>query len=109
LSKNKGDFYEDKACEYLKENGFVIVERNFYAKKLGEIDIITLKDDIYHFVEVKSGDDFEAIYNITPQKLSKLKRSVSYYIQKNKIEKAYCIDAIIYQNDRLEYIENITL
>lgn len=109
MSKSKGDFYEDKACAYLEQNAYNIIERNFYAKKLGEIDIIALKDDTYHFIEVKSGDGFEAIYNITPSKMGKLKRSVSYYIQTKNINKPYCIDAMVYQNDLLEYIENITL
>ena len=104
-----GDYFETKACEYLKEHGFCIVEQNFYAKKLGEIDIIAKKNEVYHFVEVKSGSGFEAIYNITPAKLSKLKRSVSYYIQTKKITNAYCIDAIIFSGEELEFLENITL
>lgn len=108
MSKSKGDFYEDKACEYLEQNAYNIIERNFYAKKLGEIDIIALKDDTYHFIEVKSGDGFEAIYNITPSKMGKLKRSVSYYIQTKNITKSYCIDALVFMGDELEYVENIT-
>ena len=107
--KSIGDYFETKACDYLQEIGFEIIERNYYAKKLGEIDIIAFKEDTYHFVEVKSGEGFEAIYNITPSKLSKLKRSVSYYLQNKKITKAYCIDAIVFSGEELEYLENITL
>ena len=51
---NTGKYYEAKAIEYLQSNGFKIIEINYFAKKLGEIDIITTKDDIYHFIEVKS-------------------------------------------------------
>ena len=107
--KSKGDYFETKGCDYLINNGFKIIERNFYAKKLGEIDIIAFKNDTYHFVEVKSGESFEAVYNITPSKLSKLIRSVEYYLQIKKITKAYCIDAIIFAGEDLEYLENITL
>ncbi len=108
-TKSKGDYFEDKASEFLSSNGFNIIERNFYAKKLGEIDIIAIKDDIYHFVEVKSGDSFEAVYNITPSKLYKLLRSVQYYLKYKKITPSYCIDAIIFEGEELEYLENITI
>jgi len=108
-TKNKGDIAESSAASYLEDNGFNIIERNFYAKKLGEIDIIASKNDIYHFIEVKSGDSFEAVYNITPSKLSKLYRSIEYYLQTKKLNVAFCIDAIIISNNDIEYLENITL
>ncbi len=109
MSRKKGDYFEDKAVEYLSSNGYFIVERNFYAKKLGEIDIIACKDDVYHFVEVKSGDSFEAVYNITPAKLNKLLRSINYYLQVKKLDVAVSVDAIIFAGEQLEYLENITL
>ena len=108
-TKNKGDYFEDKAVDYLKDIGFEIVQRNYYAKKLGEIDIIALKNDTYHFVEVKSGDSFEAVYNITPQKLYKLYRSIDFYLKQKNLDVAYCVDAIIFAGEDLEYLENITL
>ncbi len=109
MSKSKGDYFEDKAVEFLSSNGFKIVERNYYARKLGEIDIIVSKDNIYHFVEVKSGKSFEAVYNITPNKLHKLYRSIEYYLKVKNLDVAYCVDAIIFSGEELEYLENITL
>lgn len=109
MSRSKGDYFEDKATEFLSSNGFSIIERNYYAKKLGEIDIIALKDEVYHFVEVKSGETFEAVYNITPSKLHKLLRSVEYYLKVKKLEVSYCVDAIIFAGEELEYLENITI
>ena len=106
--RSKGDIFEQKATIFLQKQGFSIVDKNFYAKKLGEIDIIAIKDNIYHFVEVKSGENFEAIYNITPQKLNKLIKSVEYYLQKKNLEIAYQIDAIIFHKEKLEFLENIT-
>lgn len=108
-STQKGKQFEKKAVDYLKNNGFNIIETNYYAKKIGEIDIIAKKDDVYHFVEVKSGESFEAVYNITPSKLSKLTRSIHYYLQINNLDVAFCIDAIIFDNHTLEFLENITL
>ncbi|MDD2697260.1 MAG: YraN family protein [Arcobacteraceae bacterium] len=109
MTKDKGNYFEDKAVGYLEDCGYLLVERNFYAKKLGEIDIIATKEGVYHFVEVKSGESFEAVYNITPSKLGKLKRSVEYYLQTKKLSVPYCIDAIIFAGEELEFLENITL
>ena len=109
MSRSKGDYFEDKAVEFLSSSGYQIVERNFYAKKFGEIDIIAKKDDIYHFIEVKSGENFEAVYNITPSKLNKLLKSVNYYLNIKKLDIAFCIDAIIFENEKLEFLENITV
>ena len=109
MSRSKGDIAEDKACEFLNEAGYKIVEKNFYAKKLGEIDIIATKENTYHFVEVKSADDYEiAVNNITKSKLSKLKRSVDYYLQIKKLNVNFCIDAIIVVENDIEFLENIT-
>jgi len=110
LSRSKGDIAETKACEFLNSQGFKILEQNFYAKKLGEIDIIATKEKIYHFIEVKSANDYEiAVNNITPSKLSKLKRSIDYYLQIKKLDVSFCIDVIIIVDEDIEFLENITL
>jgi len=105
----QGKYFESKAVDYLRDNGFKIIEINYFAKKLGEIDIIALKDDVYHFIEVKSGKNFEAVYNITPQKLRKLYKSIDLYLKHKNLDVAYCIDAIIFSGDELEYLENISM
>ena len=110
MSREKGDFAEKRAISFLIDLNYIIVETNFYAKKLGEIDIIAKKDDVYHFCEVKSALDYEtAINNITKSKLSKIKRSVDYYLQTKKLDVAFCIDAIIVNDDSIEILENITM
>lgn len=83
MSRAKGNLAEDKACGFLYENGFSVIERNFYSR-FGEIDIIALKDEVLHFIEVKSGLDYEsAIQNITPKKLSRLIKTGDVYLKKN--------------------------
>ena len=110
MSKEKGNIAEKKAISFLQNLNFEIIEKNFYAKKLGEIDIIAKKNKIYHFFEVKSANDYEtAINNITPQKLSKIKRSVDFYIQKKDLNISYSIDVIIVVDDKIELLENITM
>lgn len=110
MSREKGDFAEKRAISFLEDLDYKIIERNFYAKKLGEIDIIAKKDNVYHFCEVKSAPDYEtAINNITNSKLSKIKRSVNYYLQIKKLDVAFCIDAIIVDDYEISFLENITL
>ena len=110
MSKEKGEFAEKRAISFLEDLNFEIVEKNFYAKKLGEIDIIAKKENIYHFCEVKSANDYEtAVNNLTNSKLSKIKRSVDYYLQTKKLDVIFCIDAIIVTDEEITFLENITL
>ncbi len=110
MSREKGDFAEKRAISFLQDLDFEIIEKNFYAKKLGEIDIIAIKNSVYHFCEVKSANSFEAaVQNLTKSKLSKIKRSVDYYLQIKKLDVAFCIDAIIVNDDSIEILENITM
>lgn len=48
-----GEVGEGIAVKYLEKHGYKILDRN-YRKKWGELDIITEKDGIIHFVEVKT-------------------------------------------------------
>ena len=110
LPKVFGERSETLATSFLEQNGFVILERNFFARKLGEIDIIAKKDDALHFIEVKSGQrDFDPVYNITPSKLRKVINSAYYYLKTKKLDMAFSIDALIIRSDQVEFIENVTL
>lgn len=108
MSREKGALAEERACEFLSQKGFEIVERNFFAR-YGEIDIIASKDNILHFIEVKSGAGFEPIYNITRAKLSKLEKAINFYLMTHNITQAFCLDALIIKDNKYELLENITL
>jgi len=107
-TRQKGNLAEDKSVQFLIQNGYKIIERNFYSR-FGEIDIIAEKDDILHFVEVKSGDSFQPIYNVTKSKLQKIIKSLNLYLKKHKLNNFYQIDVITIHNEDLEFIKNITL
>ena len=108
--KTFGDESESLATRFLEQEGFVILERNYFARKLGEVDIIAQKDEVLHFIEVKSGRaDFDPIYNITPAKLRKVINSSHYYMKSKKLDMAFSIDALIIRYDEVEFIENVTL
>ncbi|MDO7252671.1 YraN family protein [Helicobacter cappadocius] len=108
MSREKGFYAESLACEYLEKNGYEVVERNF-SSRYGEIDIIALKNKILHFIEVKSGQNFEPIYAITPKKISKIIKTIEYYLLQYNPETTYCIDALIIKGEDIYMIENITL
>ena len=75
-TREKGNIGEDKAVEFLIKNNYQIVTRNFYSR-FGEIDIIAKKGEVLHFIEVKSGDNFQPIYNVTYSKLQKIIKTLS--------------------------------
>jgi len=80
-TRNLGILGEDLAAEFLRKNGYKILERNFRSK-FGEIDIIAQDKDTLVFVEVKTrwsekfGLPEEAI---TPWKIKKIKKAGEYY------------------------------
>jgi putative endonuclease len=108
MSRAKGNIAEEKATRYLKDLGFEILDRNFYIKG-GEIDIIVQKDDVLHFVEVKSGSGFNPVFNITPVKIKRVIKTAQLYMKKNKLDLAFCIDALIIRDNEIEFLENITI
>lgn len=111
LPKLFGDESESLATRFLEQEGFVILERNYFARKLGEIDIIAQREDELHFVEVKSGksDSFDPVYNVTAAKLRKVINSAQYYMKINRLDMTFSIDALIIRRDEVEFIENVTL
>lgn len=110
MSKQKGQEAEEEACAFLCNEGFEIVERNFFAR-YGEIDIVAKKEGILHFIEVKSGKNFEPTQNLTPKKIQRLIKAINLYELKNPSKLPYCLDALIIRYDtqpRYELLENIT-
>lgn len=83
-----GKMGEKIAEEYLLNNKYEIIEKNFYCKQ-GEIDIIAKKEQYIIFVEVKTrnslkyGRPAEAVNN---KKMQHLIKSSQYYLYKNNIK-----------------------
>ena len=99
-----GDIGENAVCEYLKNKGFSVLDKN-YSRKWGELDIVAKKDKTIHFIEVKSIsreivgniipnvsyetdknisrerlDDYMAEDNLHPWKLKRLSRVIQTYL-----------------------------
>lgn len=91
-NRETGDRGEDIACFYLEKHGFFIQERN-HLRKWGEIDIIAVKDNKLHFVEVKSvvdrglSGEYRPEENVTNLKQRKLRRVIQTFLNENKYDK----------------------
>ena len=88
-----GKLGENISCEYLKNNGYNILERNFNCMQ-GEIDIIAY--DIFQkeivFIEVKTRTNFNYGFpsdSVNKVKLNHMKRSIEYYLYKRKLGDYY--------------------
>jgi putative endonuclease len=106
-TRAKGKIAEERAIQFLEKMEYKIVDKNFYTK-FGEIDIIAKKENIFHFIEVKSGVEFEPIYNVTSTKLKRIINSLNVYLKKYKLKNPYQIDVIIVKDD-IKFIKNVTI
>ena len=116
-TKQTGDYGEDLACEYLKKQGYEILERNFRIRG-GEIDIVAKVGETLVFVEVKSRWSHEygpPAESMTPWKIKYLLKTAMFYVQKIKWgDKEYRLDFISIDfaddknNPKIELIKNIT-
>ena len=88
-TKQIWDNWEVIAIKYLQKNLYSILDSNFKFGRFWEIDLIAQKDDLVVFIEVKYRNN--SIYwipeeSITPNKLRKCKKTVEYYVLKNKLD-----------------------
>ena len=105
-----GKSSEDRACEFLQRQGFIILERNFRSK-FGEIDIIALSSDkILHFIEVKAtSKEYEAEYRLNQAKYMTILKTINFYMMKNEPNRDFQLDLLVIKNKNFEFIENISL
>ncbi len=108
MSRALGDIAENKACDYLSDLGYQIIERN-YTLRGGEIDIIAIKDEVLHFIEVKSGSSYNPLYNITPKKLQFVINTAMRFMQKKNLNMTFQIDGLSVQGKICNLVENITV
>jgi putative endonuclease len=84
-TKQRGNYGEDIACEILETFNFKIIDRNYYTRQ-GEIDIVALKNNIIHFIEVKTTyGEYNPAENFHKTKLARFLKSVKIYCFKNNI------------------------
>lgn len=108
-----GKLGEERVCEYLKDNGYRIAERNFRIRG-GEIDIVAENEFYIAFVEVKTRrpdsmvTGFEAV---TKRKKELIIRAAAEYCIRHPSELQPRFDTaqVIASGEkvlRIDYIEN---
>ena len=107
MSRKKGDIAENLAKDFLRNSGFEIIECNYFTR-YGEIDIIAQKDLTYHFIEVKSGKNFEPLQNVTPKKLNRIIDSIHIYLANHSLDVVFCVDIVTIRNGEIEFFENVS-
>ena len=83
-----GMFGEELACKYLNGKGYIIVDRNI-KDSYQEIDIISKKDDLIVFIEVKTrtNNNLESADEaIDKKKTEYLNKAIENYCYKNNID-----------------------
>jgi putative endonuclease len=101
---------EERAAQYLEDNGYEVIERNFVFQK-AEIDIIAKKNNILVIVEVKtrSSIDFGLPQDfVQPKKIQFLVKAANEYLISNDLdlEVRFDIVAVFKKNEHFE-IEHI--
>jgi putative endonuclease len=104
-----GNAAEDLAADYLKQNGYKIIERN-YACKTGEIDIIAQKGGCLVFAEVKarSTQAFGGpVGAVTAAKQKRVANTAMCYIKEKKPKfDSLMFDIIAVLDGKAQHIQN---
>jgi putative endonuclease len=110
-SKDYGAEGENHASNYLKTQGYQILERNWRFKKL-EIDIIAKKNNLLVFVEVKTRKNStfgEPEIFVTRKKQSFLIAAANEYIMKKNLDNEARFDIIaisqLNNNETVKHLE----
>ncbi|MBQ1966092.1 MAG: YraN family protein [Clostridia bacterium] len=89
---DRGLYYEDVVCRWLKQRGYHILDRNYEAKKRTEIDIVAKDKETLVFIEVKARRKetaFDPLKAIDKRKREALALAVTDYLkglQRNGID-----------------------
>lgn len=105
-----GGEYEKLAAEYLKAQGYVILEQNYRCRS-GEIDLIARDGEYLCFIEVKyrrettCGSPFEAVGLHKRMQILKVAR---YYLMKKKLnlDTACRFDVVAIEGNEITLLRN---
>ncbi len=114
MHNDSGKIGEDYAADYLLQNGYQILERNYHCR-FGEIDIIVRNDQYLIFTEVKTRNEkhmVSPLEAVTVGKQKKLYRTALVYLQSHptQLQPRFDVIGIITNTNNavlsMEHIEN---
>lgn len=111
-----GKIAEQIATEHLIKQGYVVRERNWQPMHGHvEIDIISQKDNVLIFIEVKArqSEDYDPADAVDDKKIRKLVRAAESYLRSQEYDFEYRFDIITVtgneQHHTLDHIEDAFL
>ena len=96
---------EQLAVDFLVENGYDIIERNYHFNK-AEVDIIAQKEDVLAIIEVKtrSTADFGNPQDfVKPKQIKNLVKAVDEYVTVNSLDVEVRFDIIAIVKEKKEF------
>ena len=112
-TKEIGNIGEQKAVQYLVQNGYKIIERNF-RKRGFEIDIVAEDScNVIRFVEVKTildGSIEDALFSVEHRNVYRYFLGVDSFLMENPSYKdnRMSMDVVLVNGDLIQYYENVT-
>ena len=108
--RKEGAYYENLVAEYLKTQGYEILEKN-YRCRIGEIDLIAKEGETLVFVEVKyrrddkMGNPKEAVNR---EKQKKISMTASYYLMREcgRMDIPCRFDVAAVLGEQIEVVKN---
>lgn len=101
MSTQLGNDAETAAADFLKKQGFKILDRN-WRTRVCEIDIIASKNKIMYFVEVKyrsKSSQGGGLDYVTPKKLEQMRFAADCWVQESKYKGDYELSAVELSGD----------
>ena len=105
-----GAYYETKVCEYLKQNNYEIITRNYRAR-IGEIDIIASNEGYLCFIEVKyraKGNMVSGLYAVDKKKQKTIYNVARIYMLENHLNDntKSRFDVVSVDGEKVDIIKN---
>lgn len=108
-----GDLSEEEVVQYMVDRGYQILERNYNVPSIGEVDIISQKDDLLIFTEVKARSSEYFGYPsdfVDANKQRKIMRAsevyILYHASQHKQVRFDVAEVYLDQSHHINYIEN---
>ena len=101
-----GKFGEELAVDFLKKNGYEILETNWVFDK-AEIDIIAQKENILAVVEVKTRSSVEFGLPqefVKPKKIQLLVKAVNEYVMHNDLDVEVRFDIVAIHKENSDFV-----
>jgi len=96
------------ACEYLRQHGYALIERNWRCR-FGEIDIIARDGDTLVFVEVKrrSGSGYGGAEGaLTLRKQRRIVTATRMYLSQTRSDLPVRFDLVAIEGERITLLKN---